>query len=51
MFFGETTMDDGMAMVFNGRQSLVQRSTGNETSVRSNCNGDAHEENDVPVRL
>ena len=45
-------MDDGMAMVFNGRQSLVQRSTGNETSVWSNCNGgDAHEENDVPVRL
>ena len=32
--------------------ALVQRSIGNEPSVRSNCDcGDAHEENDVPVRL
>ena len=53
MFLGKTTIDlDGMATVFNGSQSLVQRSIGNEPSVRSNCDGgDAHEENDVPVRL
>ena len=53
MFFGETSIGlDGMAMVFNASQSLVQQSIGNEPSVRSNCDGgDAHEENDVPVRL
>ena len=53
MFLGETTIGlDGTVMVFNGSQSLVQRSIGNEPSVRSNCDcGDAHEENDVPVRL
>ena len=51
--FKETTIGlNGMVMVFNGSQSLVQRSIGNEPSVRSNCDGgDAHEENDVPVRL
>ena len=49
MFLGETTIGlDEMTMVFNGSQSLVQRSIGNEASVRSDCDGgDAHEENDA----